>query len=212
MTLFKLNLQFFSEETPPTNDQSGDPPPASNEPPAADKPPQLSPELEELITKKLKSETDKVRTEWSKRLKAVETENEQLRTEKMTEKEKAEYELQKQRDELDKERRELSRLRLENKAIDLLKDNELPLEFKAFVVGSDEDSTAVRVDTLKKTFAEAVQKAVEAKMKDSGRDFGRGEGGAVKNPWSTEHFNLTEQARILMQDPGLAERLKNSAQ
>lgn len=31
-----------------------------------------------------------------------------------------------------------------------------------------------------------------------------------KNPWSKEHFNLTEQARILRENPQLAEQLKNS--
>lgn len=32
----------------------------------------------------------------------------------------------------------------------------------------------------------------------------------VKNPWSKEHLNLTEQARILKEDPELAKQLKSS--
>lgn len=31
------------------------------------------------------------------------------------------------------------------------------------------------------------------------------------NPWSTEHFNLTEQARVLRETPDLARRLQNAA-
>ena len=34
---------------------------------------------------------------------------------------------------------------------------------------------------------------------------------AQKNPWSKEHFNLTEQGRILKEDPELAEKLKAAA-
>jgi hypothetical protein len=33
----------------------------------------------------------------------------------------------------------------------------------------------------------------------------------MKNPWSREHFNLTEQGRILRTDPQLAEKLKAAA-
>jgi len=35
--------------------------------------------------------------------------------------------------------------------------------------------------------------------------------GGGKNPWSTEHFNLTEQATIAREDPAEAERLRNAA-
>ncbi len=36
-------------------------------------------------------------------------------------------------------------------------------------------------------------------------------GGVKKNPWSKEHFNLTEQGRILRKDPELAKRLQAQA-
>jgi translation elongation factor EF-G len=41
----------------------------------------------------------------------------------------------------------------------------------------------------------------------------RGEGGSgsgTKNPWSKDHYNLTEQGRILRDDPELAKQLKNA--
>lgn len=37
-----------------------------------------------------------------------------------------------------------------------------------------------------------------------------GAGGGVKNPWSKEHFNLTEQGRLLKENPELAAQLKNT--
>lgn len=38
-----------------------------------------------------------------------------------------------------------------------------------------------------------------------------GQPAPTRNPWSKEHFNLTEQGRILRDDPALAERLKATA-
>ena len=35
--------------------------------------------------------------------------------------------------------------------------------------------------------------------------------GGIKNPWSKEHFNLTEQGRLLRENPELAEQLKAQA-
>ncbi|CEI72936.1 phage scaffolding protein [Romboutsia hominis] len=40
-------------------------------------------------------------------------------------------------------------------------------------------------------------------------NFGR-KGNSIVNPWSKETFNLTEQARILKENPALAEQLKNN--
>lgn len=48
-----------------------------------------------------------------------------------------------------------------------------------------------------------------------GRDHNKGGGAAgdksKKNPWSKEHFNLTEQGRILKEDPELAKQLMAAA-
>ena len=47
--------------------------------------------------------------------------------------------------------------------------------------------------------------------KDTGGvgNFGR-KGKGITNPWAKETFNLTEQAKILRENPSLAEQLKNS--
>lgn len=46
---------------------------------------------------------------------------------------------------------------------------------------------------------------------DTGSGAPQNAGSAVKNPWSKEHFNLTEQSRIYQQDPAQAEKLKAQA-
>lgn len=40
---------------------------------------------------------------------------------------------------------------------------------------------------------------------------GSGGAGGTKNPWAKEHFNLTEQGKLLRDNPELAAQLKNSA-
>ncbi|MBZ4662775.1 MAG: hypothetical protein JG776_457 [Caloramator sp.] len=45
----------------------------------------------------------------------------------------------------------------------------------------------------------------------SGSNPAGGANSAIKNPWSKETFNLTEQAKILKENPALAEQLKAAA-
>lgn len=44
-----------------------------------------------------------------------------------------------------------------------------------------------------------------------GSGSGKDKGGAEKNPWSKEHYNLTEQGRILRENPELAAHYKSLA-
>lgn len=55
----------------------------------------------------------------------------------------------------------------------------------------------------------------DSKQKVKGKDpnnRGKKTHDQAKNPWSKEHFNLTEQARLLREEPELAEQFKASAQ
>jgi hypothetical protein len=56
------------------------------------------------------------------------------------------------------------------KAVDLLTENELDLEFRPFVIGSDEETTVAKVETLKKVWQNAINKAVETRFKENGRN------------------------------------------
>lgn len=51
----------------------------------------------------------------------------------------------------------------------------------------------------------------KSKAKGGGGGPGADRNLGAKNPWSLEHFNLTEQARILKENPGLANQLKSAA-
>lgn len=71
--------------------------------------------------------------------------------------------------------------------------------------------------------AKALRDAIEAVLRDvpelkgsmtpgkSGAEFSAGGGTVDRNPWSKEHFNLTEQGRIMRENPQLAARLMKEA-
>lgn len=91
------------------------------------------------------------------------------------------------------------------KHIDLLStkiDREkLKIETDGKVIGLDEQISAYK-ESYKDLFTPKIE----------GRDPNNNGGGKppVNNPWSKEHFNLTQQAKILRENPELANQLKNS--
>ncbi|MDU3348916.1 phage scaffolding protein [Clostridium sp.] len=91
------------------------------------------------------------------------------------------------------------------KHIDLLStkiDREkLKIETDGKVTGLDEQISAYK-ESYKDLFTPKIE----------GRDPNNNGGGKppVNNPWSKEHFNLTQQAKILRENPELANQLKNS--
>lgn len=91
------------------------------------------------------------------------------------------------------------------KHIDLLStkiDREkLKIETDGKVTGLDEQISAYK-ESYKDLFTPKIE----------GRDPNNNGGGkpSVNNPWSKEHFNLTQQAKILRENPELANQLKSS--
>ncbi|MBS6502166.1 MAG: phage scaffolding protein [Clostridium sp.] len=91
------------------------------------------------------------------------------------------------------------------KHIDLLStkiDREkLKIETDGKVTGLDE-----QISDYKESYKDLFTPKIE------GRDPNNNGGGKppVNNPWSKEHFNLTQQAKILRENPELANQLKNS--
>jgi len=69
------------------------------------------------------------------------------------------------------------------------------------VLGIDE-----QLKEMKETYKDLFVPGLSGKEPNNNRKPGSG----VKNPWSKEHYNLTEQAKLLKENPELAEQLKNS--
>jgi hypothetical protein len=123
----------------------------------------------EDIQKMIQSETDKVRTEYSKKLKALEAEKEELLKEKMTEEEKRKFEQEKKDKELLEKEQQIKERELKLKAIDLLQENEMPISFQEFVLAGDEEEIGKRIISLKSLWQKEMQEAIEGKFKEHGR-------------------------------------------
>jgi len=118
------------------------------------------------IAKIIQSETDKVRTEYSKQFKAQQAMIDDLKKSQMTE-----SELRKYKDsQLQEREATLQRKELELLAVDVLREHEIPLNLREFIVGKDADETKNRAAALKSEFQKAVESAVQERFKSAGRD------------------------------------------
>ena len=121
--------------------------------------------------------------------------------------------LRKLEEELAKERQARVKSELINKATTLATQKGLPVELVAYFVGQDEDTTTNNLTALENIWQQNLEKAVEAKFKELGRTpppGGGGPGGQI-NPWKKETFNLTEQGRLLRENPELARQMMAQA-
>lgn len=133
---------------------------------------------EEMVKKLIQSETDRIRTEYSKRLKEKDAQIEEIKKSKMTEQEKAEYEhniLQQQLEERERALQEkeeaFMRSQLELQTIDLLKENNLPLEAKTFLVGTNIDVTTENISAFKDMFDNAVENVIKERIKGTHKEY-----------------------------------------
>ena len=101
-------------------------------------------------------------------------------------------------------------------------DEVIRLRLKPEQIERDEDGSVVVVDGYTRTpildwaRASLPQYRLKApKPSGTGAPVGRSAGGDLpagqKNPWARETFNLTEQARLVRNDPDLANRLREAA-
>ena len=115
---------------------------------------------------------------------------------------------EKTKQELEEAKATIRRMNLEHDTEKILVEKSLPLEFKAFLIGEDEESTNENIKAFEATYQKAIENGVNERLK-TGAPRAGGTTGGIKNPWSKEDFNLTEQGRIMREDPELAKKLQN---
>ena len=210
-----MNLQFFAEGDPDAGDNGG-----AQTPDTGGNGGDLTPggktftqeELDAIIQRRLARE----RKQWEQQLeeerkKAAMTEAERLRAEK-EEAERRAQEAQQQA------AQRLVQAEAKVVAVELgVKPDRIPYVLRlADLSGVDVGDDGV-VD------AKALRDAIEAVLRDvpelkgsmtpgkSGAEFSAGGGTVERNPWSKEHFNLTEQGRLMRENPDLARKLMKEA-
>lgn len=123
----------------------------------------------EMVQKMLQSETDKIRTEYTKKLKAVETEKEEIVKKSMSDEEKRQYELDQLQKQLQDKEAAILQKEMTIKTVDLLKENDLPLEFKDFINASNDEELTDRLTKLKTVWNDALKQHVDGTFKSGGR-------------------------------------------
>lgn len=121
------------------------------------------------IEKMIQSAEDRIRGEYSKKLREKDTELNTLRQESMSDEERAQDDAQKLMAKLKQREAELEKKELTLKTIDLLKANDLPLETKDFLISDSEENTLKNIESFKVMFDTALSDAVTEKFKKSGK-------------------------------------------
>ena len=122
------------------------------------------------IEKMIQSATDKVRTDYVKKLKSLESEKEELKKSAMSEAEKAKYEKEQHEKSLQEKEKELTRKELLIEATDLLKAENLDISFRKYVVGNDIEETKKNIIEFKSFIDSKVKEELDKINKGLGRD------------------------------------------
>lgn len=113
--------------------------------------------------------------------------------------------------EIEKMKSEGLRKELTNKALKIAQEKKLPLELVDYLIGADEASTVGNLTSLEQVFSTHIEAVVTERLKGTYAPPGGGGAPGAKNPWSKDQFNLTEQGKIMLENPTLAAQLMAQA-
>jgi len=122
------------------------------------------------VKKMIQSETDKVRGEYSKKLKDKEKELDDVRMASMSDAEREAEQKKTLEKNLSERESQLLHKELTLGTIDMLKESNLPIEFKDFLIGKDSDSTKANVDKFQKVFNAQLEAMVTERFKATGKE------------------------------------------
>jgi len=168
----------------------------------------LQKETDRRVSEAIKKREQTLREEMEEKLKKEREEAERLA--KLSEKEKEKELLEKNKKDLERWEKELKRKELLSDTKDILHDKGIPVKFADILVRDDAQNTHEKINDFEKEWQAAIDKAVEERVKGKTPRAG-GDHEKEHNPWLKDTFNLTEQGRILKEDPERAERLKKKA-
>lgn len=117
-------------------------------------------------------------------------------------------ELEKKLESMEKEK---TKAELMAKYTKTLNEKKLPSELVNFIISDNEEVINENIGKFENMFKSTVDSLVQEKLKGGQYVPPTTTSQEVKNPWKHGQINLTEQARILREDPALARNLKANA-
>ncbi|WP_346905968.1 DUF4355 domain-containing protein [Clostridium sp.] len=157
-------------------------------------------DVDKLIARRLERE----------RKKAEEEKAEVERLAKMSEAERQNAIYEKKVAELNQKEESIRQKSLEVDMITELAKRELNSDCIRFLKNENEETYIEGIDSLEKLINAEAERRVQKRF-TMGHVPPASSKTTVKNPWSREHLNLTEQAKIFKENPTLANQLKASA-
>lgn len=219
--LFKLpmNLQFFAE--PSEGDIEPNPDGGNEDGQHQDQPEERKftrAEMAGIIAAEVKKATEAIVQKKDEEIQQAKTEAEKLA--QMNEDQKSEYERQQREDALSKREADITARELRAQVMVQMTEDNLPVELTDLLNFTDADACNNSYQKVKDAFTkatgsfkEAVQAEVNKRLANSAdQPLGNGQSAASNNnPWLKESFNLTEQGRIIREDPERAKLLMQQA-
>ncbi|MEH7216996.1 DUF4355 domain-containing protein [Bacillus toyonensis] len=211
----KLNLQFFAEgEGEPNNpEDEEDDPEETVTLTQKELEERMQQEADKRVTAALKKREEKLRKEMEEKIKQERKEAEELaklsaEERARVEAERREADLKKKEEALLEKERQFIRKQLEMDTVDVLRERKLPTTFSSFVLGEDAEGTLENIVKFQEEWQQAIEVEVNKRLASDVPRVGNKQTGTY-NPWKKETFNLTEQARILKENPDLARKLQS---
>lgn len=162
----ELNLQLFADDGEGTSES-----PANEKGEEKGNEEEVKTFTEEEVQARIQSESDKRVTEALKTARAkwekeeAEAKKEAERLQSLSQKEREEELKAKQLKELEETKAELERVYLERDTIDRLAEENVPVQFKDFLMGADAQSTNENIKAFKEVYEAEVQRGVEERLK-----------------------------------------------
>ena len=203
-----LRLQLFAEPPadpmPPTPDPAD--PPSDPAPPADPKPP-VKTYTQEEVEQMMKERVAREKRAADEAIKEAE------KLAKMNADQKREYELEKLQSELAEYKKKDAFNGLSKEASKMLSEHNIHAddELLAFVVKDDAEATKLAVDSFVALVNSKVTDGVKQALSGTPPKASATTAGGAKNPFNKDTFNLTEQAKLLKENPELYKQLKAQA-
>lgn len=205
-----IHLSWFGEDDG-AKDDKGDGAEPPKKPDGDTAAPDIQAKIEEAARKateeaerRWQSKFDQKNTEATKAQKELET----LRKAQMSDEERKKAEEEEQRKKDEQRAKELQERELRIHRLETLTDESLPKNAEKFLVGTTPDEIKKSAADLKGFINAEVEKQVNERLGKGPKPSGGAQG---NNPWSKESFNLTEQAKMLKENPAEAAKLKAAA-